>query len=98
MRLRLRSDAARLPFAGSARDAWCCRIVWAKADVCAAATHDIVKLPVPAKNSSPQKSRRFSNVPVVKPTDFWELNDPSQFRALDGPRLRGVALQPSSDK
>jgi len=44
-----------------------------------------------ARNSSQQKSRCFSNVPVVKSTDLRELNHPSQFRSLDGSRLGRIA-------
>jgi hypothetical protein len=64
------------------------------------------RVPVLAKNSSQHESRRFANVSVgpktlategrqevwgLKPTDFRELNHPSQFRSLDGSRLGRVA-------
>jgi hypothetical protein len=42
----------------------------------------------PCQKLVPAKSSRF--VSVVKLTDRRKLNDPSQFRSLDGPRLRGV--------
>jgi hypothetical protein len=48
-----------------------------------------------ARNSSQQKSRCFSNVSVVKPTDLGKLDHASQFRSQDGSRLGRVGDQAS---
>jgi hypothetical protein len=48
---------------------------------------------VVTENPSEQKSRDLADVPMMKATNFGQLNDLPEVRPLDSSRLRGVTLQ-----